>query len=166
MTPGEDITLFGFHGNINEPVRGKSEGTISRTATQPIQNRWVVEDKKPNLKLGDKIHYWIFAQNNRLGYEREGLTFQVTRFYQDNQACEESISKFNRDEKLCRNEVIFEDDFASGRINEDVWDVLQYIPTYLEDVIIIIINIVLTHLVLIKSFFSGWRVLLLREQQG
>lgn len=116
-------------------------------------------DKNPKLKIGDKIHYWVFAQNNRLGFDREDQVFEVTQFFKEDDNCDASISKYDNDQSLCKNEIIFEDNFRSAKINDNIWDVLQYIPTYLEDVSYTLNS--RDFLFTLFYFVPGWRILFL-----
>lgn len=39
---------------------------------------WVYENLDVTLKPGDEVHYWIFAQYNRLGYRKDKQKWTVT----------------------------------------------------------------------------------------
>lgn len=72
------VQQFAFHANINHPIKGKEDGTISREVGYAQNGIWEIRDPNIQLKVGDELYYWIFVQHNRLGFDRQEQKFKVT----------------------------------------------------------------------------------------
>ncbi|GLV31414.1 uncharacterized protein CBL_20034 [Carabus blaptoides fortunei] len=68
-SPG--IELFAFHGNVNEPIKGKEDGTINKQIPAAQDGVWSFTDPTVQLKAGDTVHYWIFVQHQRVGFSTQ-----------------------------------------------------------------------------------------------
>ncbi|XP_055913520.1 uncharacterized protein LOC129947111 [Eupeodes corollae] len=80
----ENVTLFAFHGKLNEPLNGLEAGRWSRDILKPIDGRFTFVDDQTSLKLGDRIYYWTFAINNGLGYREDNGVYDVREYAQKN----------------------------------------------------------------------------------
>lgn len=81
MLDSPGIQLFAFHGNVNQPIKGKEDGTINRAITQAENGVWSFTDPTVQLKPGDIIYYWIFVQHQRLGFDKQEQQFSVSSKY-------------------------------------------------------------------------------------
>lgn len=76
----ENVTLFTFHGKLNEQMRGLETGNWSRDISKPINGRFVFEDRETSLKIGDVIYFWTFVIRNRQGYRQDDGVYVVTEY--------------------------------------------------------------------------------------
>lgn len=78
----EGVTLFAFHGNINEEFNGREAGQFARDITKAKNGRWTFVDKLTKFKPGDKIYYWTYViyddGKNKLGYANDDQEYTVT----------------------------------------------------------------------------------------
>lgn len=74
-SPG--ITLFAFHGNINEDFDSLEAGQMARDVIKKRGDRWVFEDKNVKLKEGDTLYYWLYVILDGLGYQGLGRKYIV-----------------------------------------------------------------------------------------
>lgn len=132
-SPG--IQLFAFHGNVNQPIKGKEDGTINRAITQAENGVWSFTDPTVQLKPGDIIYYWIFVQHQRLGFDKQEQQFSVfklvppgTTSTDPSPPCRPTVTKINGDKPACASALIFEDNFNAASIDESKWLKEQFIP--------------------------------------
>lgn len=74
-TPG--IVLFAFHGNINREFTGAEPGDFAGEVLTKQNGQWSYENTNQQLKVGDKLNYWIYVQHNQLGYRIENQKYVV-----------------------------------------------------------------------------------------
>ncbi|XP_039284781.1 gram-negative bacteria-binding protein 3 isoform X2 [Nilaparvata lugens] len=84
--PGEKgLTLFAFHGRINEEFEQTDEGQFSADVLGPDPiGFWTYTNREVHLKIGDVIHYWIYVVKDGVEYERVSLSYEV----KDNKTCD------------------------------------------------------------------------------
>uniref|UniRef100_A0A1A9WPY0 CBM39 domain-containing protein n=1 Tax=Glossina brevipalpis TaxID=37001 RepID=A0A1A9WPY0_9MUSC len=76
--PHDDgITLFAFHGKLNEEMNGLEAGTWSRDIVQPKDGHWVFFDRNTKLKPGDVLYFWTYVIKDGLGYRQDDGVFHV-----------------------------------------------------------------------------------------
>lgn len=61
--------LFSFHGKINQSFRGPEPGDFYGEQRYVHDGKWIYENNNVNIQKNDIIHYWIFVQHDKLGYE-------------------------------------------------------------------------------------------------
>lgn len=76
------ITLFAFHGKLNEPMDGLEAGIWSRDITKAKNGYWTFYDKNAKLKIGDTIYFWTtvhFSDDGEppRGYRQDNGEFKV-----------------------------------------------------------------------------------------
>jgi hypothetical protein len=75
------VELFAFHGNVNKELFGLEAGQLSRDVTKQKNGRWVFQDDRLKLNIGDVIYYWLYVQYEGRGYQRLDQTWRVTGKY-------------------------------------------------------------------------------------
>lgn len=73
----DEIILFAFHGQINQPMEGLEAGVYSRDILRPKNGRWTFTDRKTKLHPCDIIYYWTYVIKDGLGYRRDSQTYLV-----------------------------------------------------------------------------------------
>ncbi|XP_034122471.1 gram-negative bacteria-binding protein 3 [Drosophila guanche] len=76
----EGITLFAFHGKLNEEMEGLEAGTWARDIVKVKNGRWTFRDRLAMLKPGDTLYYWTYVIYNGLGYREDDGTFVVDAY--------------------------------------------------------------------------------------
>ncbi|EDW00761.1 gram-negative bacteria-binding protein 3 [Drosophila grimshawi] len=76
----EGITLFAFHGKVNEEFDGLEAGTLARDIPTAKNGRWTFMDRSTVLKMGDTLYYWTYVIHNGLGYRFDDGVHVVTEF--------------------------------------------------------------------------------------
>lgn len=71
------MTLFAFHGKLNEELNGLEAGTWSRDITKAINGRFTFYDRDAALKIGDVLYFWTYALHNGLGYRHDNGEYVV-----------------------------------------------------------------------------------------
>lgn len=71
------MTLFAFHGKLNEELNGLEAGTWSRDITKAINGRFTFYDRDAELKIGDVMYFWTYALHNGLGYRHDNGEYVV-----------------------------------------------------------------------------------------
>ncbi|KAG7213005.1 hypothetical protein KM043_002342 [Ampulex compressa] len=66
------LQLFTFHGEINKPISASGHGEIAGEVYRANNGRWSYENKHINLRRGDVINYWIYAQTDGLPHRKTG----------------------------------------------------------------------------------------------
>ncbi|XP_076629597.1 beta-1,3-glucan-binding protein 2 isoform X1 [Colletes latitarsis] len=74
----EGLQFFSFHGNLNKRITPNEVGEISGDVYKEKNGKWYFEKQHLNLKNGEIMHYWIYAQINGTAYTRKDLTWTVT----------------------------------------------------------------------------------------
>ncbi|EDW73269.1 uncharacterized protein Dwil_GK16747 [Drosophila willistoni] len=77
---GEGITLFAFHGKLNEEMEGLEAGTWARDIVKMKNGRWTFRDRVSVLKPGDVLYYWTYVIYNGLGYREDDGVFTVSDY--------------------------------------------------------------------------------------
>uniref|UniRef100_A0A336MP99 CSON002051 protein n=1 Tax=Culicoides sonorensis TaxID=179676 RepID=A0A336MP99_CULSO len=72
------ISLFAFHGKLNEEMEELEAGTWSQDVRKPKNGRFTFTDKNTKLKNGDVLHYWTFTIHNGRGYRHDDGKFVVS----------------------------------------------------------------------------------------
>lgn len=131
-SPG--VQLFAFHGNVNQPIKGKEDGTINKQILAPQNGVWSFTDPTVQLKAGDTVYYWIFVQHQRLGFDKQEQQFSVAKLVPPGTTstapsppCKPSVTKINGDKPTCANKLLFEDNFDRNAIDESKWLKEQFI---------------------------------------
>nr|3IE4_A Chain A, Gram-Negative Binding Protein 3 [Drosophila melanogaster]3IE4_B Chain B, Gram-Negative Binding Protein 3 [Drosophila melanogaster] len=80
----EGITLFAFHGKLNEEMEGLEAGTWARDIVKAKNGRWTFRDRITALKPGDTLYYWTYVIYNGLGYREDDGSFVVNGYSGNN----------------------------------------------------------------------------------
>ncbi|EDV96213.1 gram-negative bacteria-binding protein 3 [Drosophila grimshawi] len=146
MPHEEGITLFAFHGKLNEEMEGLEGGTWSRDIVKAKNGRWTFRDRQATLKPGDIIYYWTYVIYNGLGYRYDDGAFTVTGYSDNtqntpiatstirvpieqdidiriNENCVKPKTQVNGNPTRCMNQLIFVDDFNGGKLDASKWTV-------------------------------------------
>ncbi|XP_045479918.1 beta-1,3-glucan-binding protein-like [Harmonia axyridis] len=73
----DGISIFAFHGKINERMDSLEAGYFSKDILNRTGDFWVFEDRRTNLRVGDKIYFWLFVIRNALGFRYDNGEFVV-----------------------------------------------------------------------------------------
>lgn len=76
----EGITLFAFHGKLNEEMEGLEAGTWSRDIVKKKNGRWTYNERNAKLRIGDTLYYWTYVIYNGLGYREDDGVFTVREY--------------------------------------------------------------------------------------
>lgn len=76
----EGISLFAFHGKLNEDFDGLEAGTWARDIPSAKRGRWTFRDRETALNLGDTLYYWTYVIYNGLGYREDDGAYVVTEY--------------------------------------------------------------------------------------
>ncbi|GLH06920.1 Beta-1,3-glucan-binding protein 1 [Gryllus bimaculatus] len=118
----DGVQIFAFHGNVNKEMANREAGEMSVDILRPKNGRWVYENPRIRLKVGDVINYWLYVQVDGLGYPKDDLTWKVTELVDKDSSqattpstptpgkCELSHTTVNGVRK-CENELVFEETF-------------------------------------------------------
>ncbi|TDG51068.1 hypothetical protein AWZ03_002431 [Drosophila navojoa] len=74
---GPGISLFAFHGKLNEKMEGLSDQTWPTTVITPRNGRWTYINRLQKLQPGDVIYYWVTVRYDGLDYHAYNQSFQV-----------------------------------------------------------------------------------------
>nr|WCL15046.1 beta-1,3-glucan-binding protein 1 [Sogatella furcifera] len=89
----EGVTLFAFHGNVNEDFEnGREAGQMAVDVLRKRNGYWTYTNRVVRLKKGDIVYYWLYVIKNGLGYERLFQSFEVNEFYKENEIILPSIT--------------------------------------------------------------------------
>lgn len=112
-TPG--LQLFAFHGNINKEISSPKPGEISGDVYRAKNGRWTL--KKPNVELrkGDVIHYWIYAQVNGAPYFKDNQRYNTATI--SSQQVESTTPMTSAEAET--NRLIFSEDFNT--LDKSIW---------------------------------------------
>lgn len=141
----EGITLFAFHGKLNEEMEGLEAGTWSRDIVKVKDGRWIFRDRQATLKPGDVLYYWTYVIYNGLGYREDDGVYTVNAYSENSQnsgggrptvttprtpdlpdidiriGCTEPKTKVKGNPVRCANQLIFSDDFNSNKLEASKW---------------------------------------------
>ncbi|KAJ8930601.1 hypothetical protein NQ314_016571 [Rhamnusium bicolor] len=137
----EGITLFAFHGKINEDLNGREGGTFSRDITKAKNGRWTFKDPYTKLKKGDIIYYWTYVDyfdgERKLGYTKDDQQFVVEDLIDESRpaidvrhpaidvrikptiSCESANTEPN-----CQEKLVFSEDFSTV-LQDEKWTLEQ-----------------------------------------
>ncbi|XP_037934806.1 gram-negative bacteria-binding protein 3-like [Teleopsis dalmanni] len=76
----EGISLFAFHGKLNEEMEGLEAGTWARDIVKAKNGRWTFTERVTKLHIGDILYYWTYVIYNGLGYREDDGVFVVTGY--------------------------------------------------------------------------------------
>lgn len=68
------MEAFAFQGNVNKDIGPNEVGVISGEVYRQREGKWIVQNENVNVRDGDNINYWMYAQVNGSAYKRENLT--------------------------------------------------------------------------------------------
>lgn len=132
----EGITLFAFHGKLNEEMDGLEAGTWARDIVKPKEGRWIFRERNTKLKLGDTLYYWTYVIYNGLGYREEDGVYVVQHYdntttanrFGSTDQCVSSVTTVNGVPVRCKGQIIFEDEFKGTALDNKKWSVERRIP--------------------------------------
>ena len=73
------VTLFSFHGKLNERFEGPELGLWTANVFTPDHGRFTYYDHLARLKIGDRIHFWTIVIRNGRNYRDSGV-FEVNGY--------------------------------------------------------------------------------------
>lgn len=143
----EGITLFAFHGKLNEEMEGLEAGTWARDIVKMKNGRWTFRDRQAVLKPGDVLYYWTYVIYNGLGYREDDGAYVVSGYNSSTPVsstpatrvpspdftfptpdidirlgnCEAPKTQANGAPVRCANQQIFADDFNGGKLDASKW---------------------------------------------
>ncbi|XP_055376828.1 beta-1,3-glucan-binding protein 1-like [Condylostylus longicornis] len=140
------VTLFAFHGKLNEEMEGLEAGNWSKDITKAKNGRFTFIDRNTEIKIGDTIYFWTYALNNGLGYRQDNGEFIVKSYSNlddsnkpssiNNQntnnvkpisiltrKCQPSITIVNNNLVECEGDLIFEENFDSPILSSSKWTI-------------------------------------------
>ncbi|XP_030373842.1 gram-negative bacteria-binding protein 3-like [Scaptodrosophila lebanonensis] len=141
------ITLFAFHGKLNEEMEGLEAGTWARDIVKAKNGRWTFRDRIASLKPGDTLYYWTYVIYNGLGYREDDGQFVVGEYSDLSEAakatssppvqvyeidirrpgssgttgCSSTDTIVNGVPRQCAGQLVFVDDFNDGQLNAEKW---------------------------------------------
>lgn len=159
----EGITLFAFHGKLNEEMDGLEAGRWSKDILKPKDNRWIFRDAVTALKVGDILYYWTYVLYNGEGYREDNGEYMVKEYtnnagitptttttlkvppvpsFGPRFACQPAVTIVNGSSIPCAQQLIFEEEFDGNILPETNWTKSRIIPQepdyefclYLDDV--------------------------------
>lgn len=74
----DGISIFAFHGNINEELDFLEAGQFSKDISKRTGDYWIFEDRTCRLKVGDRINFWLFVIKDKLGYRYDDGEYTIT----------------------------------------------------------------------------------------
>lgn len=73
-----NIHFFGFHSNINAPIRipeiGHYEGVVTNA---DLNGYWIYEEKSVKLNIGDVINYWAYIEVDKSAFKLDLRSYMV-----------------------------------------------------------------------------------------
>ncbi|XP_075160943.1 gram-negative bacteria binding protein 3 [Haematobia irritans] len=151
----EGITLFAFHGKLNEEMDGLEAGTWARDIVKPKEGRWRFVDRQAKLKLGDTLYYWTYVIYQGLGYREEDGVHVVQSYVNSTTirgdhtstnrppgitppppenantkggSCLPGESIVNGAPVRCAKQLVFEENFNDPNLDTTKWFVERRIP--------------------------------------
>ncbi|KAH8319963.1 hypothetical protein KR074_010038 [Drosophila pseudoananassae] len=76
------ISLFAFHGKVNEEFDGLEAGRWARDIPKAKQGRWIFQDRETKLNLGETLYFWTYVIYNGLGYRQDDGAYVVNGYDQ------------------------------------------------------------------------------------
>lgn len=142
----EGITLFAFHGKLNEEMDGLEAGTWARDIVTPKNGRWTFRDRITQLKIGDTLYFWTYVIYKGLGYREDDGVFVVKEYTASTDpirgpvivetsttptfvrstseaSCPSSKSIVNGMPIRCAGQIVFEDEFSGSQLDPNKWKV-------------------------------------------
>ncbi|TDG51067.1 hypothetical protein AWZ03_002430 [Drosophila navojoa] len=74
---GPGISLFAFHGKLNEEMDDLSDQTWATDIVTPRNGRWTYINRLQKLQPGDVLYYWVTVRYNGLDYHAYNQRYQV-----------------------------------------------------------------------------------------
>ncbi|XP_065362515.1 gram-negative bacteria-binding protein 3-like [Calliphora vicina] len=140
------ITLFAFHGKLNEEMEGLEAGTWAHDILKHNHGRWTFRDRSTKLKLGDTLYYWTYVIYKGLGYREDDGVYVVRQYFNvtdiavmdgptvttttamPNPNCLPTVTRVNGAPVRCSGQIIFEDKFKGLSLDSSKWTVERRIP--------------------------------------
>ncbi|XP_016989458.1 gram-negative bacteria-binding protein 3 [Drosophila rhopaloa] len=79
------ISLFAFHGKLNEEFDGLEAGQWARDIPSAKKGRWTFRDRETKLNPGETLYFWTYVIYNGLGYRQDDGVHVVTSYDNQNQ---------------------------------------------------------------------------------
>ncbi|XP_037907713.1 gram-negative bacteria-binding protein 3-like [Hermetia illucens] len=135
----EGVTLFAFHGKLNEEMDGLEAGTWARDIVKAKGGRFTFRDRTTALKIGDVLYYWTYVIYNGLGYREDDGKYVVTGYVNktgnDNPwltptqttpketttDCRPSVTIVNGVLQQCAERLVFDEQFSGNAIDDAKW---------------------------------------------
>lgn len=154
----QGITLFAFHGKLNEEMNGLEAGTWARDIVTAKGGRWTFRDRITRLKFGDTLYYWTYVIYNSLGYREDDGAYVVKEYANATGVpnttldpstsqpgsgnCKSSVTLVNGAPILCDKQIVFEENFEGTSLDTTKWTLERRNPQdpnyefnlYLDDV--------------------------------
>lgn len=153
----EGITLFAFHGKLNEEMDGLEAGTWARDIVVPKNGRWTFRDRITRLQLGDTLYYWTYVIYKGLGYREDDGVYVVKEYFNTTTtsitpasstvtkttgSCSSAVTIVNGAPVRCADQLVFQENFEGNKLDSTKWTVERRIPRapshefclYLDDV--------------------------------
>lgn len=117
----EGISLFAFHGKLNEEFDGLEAGEWARDIVVAKNGRWTFKDKLQRFKVGDVLYFWTYVIYNGLGYSQyDGV--HVVKGFINVKTCVKSVTQVNG-MNPCVGDLIFEENFNENSLNSSKWKI-------------------------------------------
>ncbi|ALC42250.1 CG13422 [Drosophila busckii] len=71
------LSLFAFHGKLNEPMDDLSDQTWATDIVSARQGRWTYRNRQQQLQPGDVLYYWTTARYNGIDYHNYNQRYVV-----------------------------------------------------------------------------------------
>lgn len=132
--PAEELDqLFVFNGKKGtQPLAENEPGdfNVEIKKNKKTKGHFVYNNPSLALNVGDEIHYTVYIQHDDLGYKANDRSWVVKELLTNTSTstCENSISFVSGLVLICKDSIVFEDNFKSDSLNDDKWLVEQYIP--------------------------------------
>ncbi|PSN52726.1 hypothetical protein C0J52_06148 [Blattella germanica] len=104
------IKLFAFHGNVNKEMNGLEAGQMARDIIKPTNGRWVFQDDRVRLKVGDILNMLYTAVQKTLVDSSSTNPTVPQPPPTKPTTCEQSKTLMSG-KPACQGQLIFEEDF-------------------------------------------------------
>ncbi|XP_017003212.2 gram-negative bacteria-binding protein 3-like [Drosophila takahashii] len=71
------ISLFAFHGKVNEEIYDLSDQTWAADIVNPRNGRWTYRNRNQRLQTGDVLYYWTTARYHGVDYHNYNQEYVV-----------------------------------------------------------------------------------------
>lgn len=73
------ISLFAFHGKLNEPMDDLSDQTWATDVVSARNGSWTYRNRQQKLQPGDTLYYWTTVRYNGLDYHNYNQRYGVSQ---------------------------------------------------------------------------------------